>query len=39
MSVVRYGIVADVDAVAGLHADRIAEGFLVTLGPAFLRRL
>jgi len=39
MSVVRFGTVADVDAVAALHADRIAEGFLVTLGPAFLRRL
>jgi ribosomal protein S18 acetylase RimI-like enzyme len=31
--------VADVDAMAALHSDRIAEGFLVTLGPAFLRRL
>ena len=30
---------ADVHAVAALHAERIAEGFLVTLGPAFLRRL
>ena len=36
---VRFATVADVDAVAALHADRIAEGFLVTLGPAFLRRL
>ena len=34
----RLATVADVDAVAALHADRIAEGFLVTLGPAFLRR-
>ena len=39
MSIVRFATVADVDAVAGLHADRITEGFLVTLGPAFLRRL
>ena len=37
--IVRFATVADVDAVAALHADRIAEGFLVTLGPAFLRRL
>jgi len=36
---VRFATVADVDAVAALHADRIAEGFLVTLGPAFLHRL
>ena len=36
---VRFATVADVDAVAALHATRIAEGFLVTLGPAFLRRL
>ena len=35
----RFATVADVDAVAAIHADRIAEGFLVTLGPAFLRRL
>ena len=35
----RLATVADVDPVAALHADRIAEGFLVTLGPAFLRRL
>jgi ribosomal protein S18 acetylase RimI-like enzyme len=39
MSIIRFGTVADVDAVAALHADRITEGFLVTLGPAFLRRL
>ena len=39
MPIVRFATVADVDAVAALHADRIAEGFLVTLGPAFLRRL
>jgi ribosomal protein S18 acetylase RimI-like enzyme len=37
--IIRFATVADVDAVAALHADRIAEGFLVTLGPAFLRRL
>jgi GNAT superfamily N-acetyltransferase len=37
--IVRFATVADVDAVAALHADRIAEGFLVTLGPAFLQRL
>jgi len=38
-TLIRYGNVDDADAVAALHADRIAEGFLVTLGPAFLRRL
>jgi ribosomal protein S18 acetylase RimI-like enzyme len=37
--IVRFATVADVEVVAALHADRIAEGFLVTLGPAFLRRL
>jgi ribosomal protein S18 acetylase RimI-like enzyme len=36
---VRFASVGDVDAVAALHADRIAEGFLVSLGPAFLSRL
>jgi ribosomal protein S18 acetylase RimI-like enzyme len=36
---VRYANVADVEALAALHADRIAEGFLVTLGPTFLERL
>jgi len=35
----RFATVADADAVAALHAARISEGFLVTLGPAFLRRL
>jgi ribosomal protein S18 acetylase RimI-like enzyme len=35
----RFATDADVRAIAALHADRIAEGFLVTLGPAFLRRL
>jgi ribosomal protein S18 acetylase RimI-like enzyme len=29
----------DVAAIAGLHADRIREGFLSSLGTAFLRRL
>jgi ribosomal protein S18 acetylase RimI-like enzyme len=37
--ILRFATVADVDAVAALHADRITEGFLVTLGPSFLRRL
>jgi ribosomal protein S18 acetylase RimI-like enzyme len=36
---VRFATLDDVDAVAALHANRIAEGFLVSLGPAFLRRL
>jgi ribosomal protein S18 acetylase RimI-like enzyme len=35
----RFATVEDVPAVAALHASRISEGFLVTLGPAFLRRL
>jgi ribosomal protein S18 acetylase RimI-like enzyme len=35
----RYATVVDADAVAALHADRIAEGFLVTLGAPFLARL
>jgi ribosomal protein S18 acetylase RimI-like enzyme len=35
----RFATVADVRSVAALHANRISEGFLVTLGPAFLRRL
>jgi len=35
----RFATVADVDAIAALHAGRIAESFLATLGPAFLRRL
>jgi ribosomal protein S18 acetylase RimI-like enzyme len=35
----RFANLEDVDAVALLHASRISEGFLVTLGPAFLRRL
>lgn len=36
---IRFATTSDVAAVAELHAGRIAEGFLVTLGPAFLRRL
>ncbi len=35
----RFATVADADAVAALHAARISEGFLVTLGAPFLRRL
>jgi ribosomal protein S18 acetylase RimI-like enzyme len=35
----RAGQPHDAAAVAGLHAERIGEGFLVTLGPRFLRRL
>ncbi len=38
-AVLRFATLSDVDAVAALHASRIREGFLVTLGPAFLRRL
>jgi ribosomal protein S18 acetylase RimI-like enzyme len=37
--VLRFATLEDVGAVAALHAGRISEGFLVTLGPAFLRRL
>ncbi|HTK17199.1 MAG TPA: GNAT family N-acetyltransferase [Acidimicrobiia bacterium] len=36
---VRFATLEDVSAIAALHASRISEGFLVTLGPAFLRRL
>ena len=36
---VRPARASDVGAVAGLHADRIGEGFLSSLGPAFLARL
>jgi ribosomal protein S18 acetylase RimI-like enzyme len=36
---VRFATLEDVPAIAALHATRISEGFLVTLGPAFLRRL
>ena len=35
----RLASVADAGAIAAIHAERIAEGFLVTLGPAFLGRL
>jgi ribosomal protein S18 acetylase RimI-like enzyme len=35
----RTGGAGDVAAVAALHAERIGEGFLVTLGPRFLTRL
>jgi ribosomal protein S18 acetylase RimI-like enzyme len=35
----RTGRVDDAPAIAGLHAERIGEGFLVTLGPRFLTRL
>jgi ribosomal protein S18 acetylase RimI-like enzyme len=36
---VRAGRPVDAPAVAALHAERIGEGFLVTLGPRFLTRL
>ena len=36
---VRPGRPGDAAAVAALHAARIGEGFLVTLGPRFLTRL
>jgi ribosomal protein S18 acetylase RimI-like enzyme len=35
----RTGRAGDAAAVAALHAERIGEGFLVTLGPRFLTRL
>jgi ribosomal protein S18 acetylase RimI-like enzyme len=35
----RNADVGDAPVVAALHAGRIGEGFLVTLGPRFLRRL
>jgi ribosomal protein S18 acetylase RimI-like enzyme len=35
----RAGRASDAAAVAALHAARIGEGFLVTLGPRFLARL
>lgn len=38
-SEIRRATVADVAAISALHASCIAEGFLVTLGPSFLRRL
>jgi ribosomal protein S18 acetylase RimI-like enzyme len=37
--IIRTAGSADLGAVAALHADRIGEGFLSRLGPAFLRRL
>src|SRR4051794_22669141 len=36
---VRRATIADVGAISALHAGCISEGFLVTLGPRFLRRL
>lgn len=36
---IRAGGRDDAGPVAAIHADRIAEGFLVTLGPRFLARL
>jgi ribosomal protein S18 acetylase RimI-like enzyme len=36
---VRSGRTGDASAVGALHAERIGEGFLVTLGPRFLARL
>ena len=38
-SPVRRAAAADVPAVVTLHEQRIADGFLVTLGPRFLARL
>jgi ribosomal protein S18 acetylase RimI-like enzyme len=35
----RRATLDDVDAIVDLHAGRIADGFLVTLGRPFLRRL
>jgi ribosomal protein S18 acetylase RimI-like enzyme len=35
----RAGRADDAPAIAALHAERIGEGFLVTLGPRFLARL
>jgi ribosomal protein S18 acetylase RimI-like enzyme len=36
---IRAAVPDDLAAVAALHADRIGEGFLSSLGPGFLRRL
>jgi ribosomal protein S18 acetylase RimI-like enzyme len=36
---VRAGGVGDAPQVAALHAEHLPEGFLVALGPRFLRRL
>lgn len=38
-AVVRPGRVDDATAAAAIHAERISEGFLVTLGQRFLARL
>jgi ribosomal protein S18 acetylase RimI-like enzyme len=35
----RAGLPGDAATVAALHAERIGDGFLVTLGPRFLTRL
>ena len=35
----RRATIDDVDAIVDLHAGRISDGFLVTLGRPFLRRL
>jgi ribosomal protein S18 acetylase RimI-like enzyme len=35
----RRASIADAGAISALHASCIGEGFLVTLGPRFLRRL
>jgi ribosomal protein S18 acetylase RimI-like enzyme len=35
----RRATLDDIDAIVDLHAGRIADGFLVTLGRPFLRRL
>jgi ribosomal protein S18 acetylase RimI-like enzyme len=37
--VIRIGTTADAGAMAALHASRISEGFLPTLGTRFLERL
>lgn len=39
MTEVRFARPADAEAIAALHATRISEGFLPTLGPRFLTRL
>jgi ribosomal protein S18 acetylase RimI-like enzyme len=36
---VRAGTAGDAERVAALHAEHLSEGFLVTLGRGFLRRL
>ncbi len=37
--IIRPATDADLPVIARLHAERIAEGFLSSLGPGFLRRL